>query len=49
MSSFFTLQLGILLSIQFFPTEGARTDGQTCGKMGTNSTAEEGDSPTDGE
>lgn len=26
-----------------------REDGQTCGKMGTNSTVEEGDSPIDGE
>lgn len=47
--AFFTLQLGIRLSIQPFPTGGGRADGQTCGKKGTSSTEEEGDSPIDGE
>lgn len=45
----FTLQLGIRLSIQPFPTGGGRADGQTCGKMGTSSTVEEGDSPIEEE
>lgn len=44
-----TLQLGSLLSLQFFLAWGGIVDVYTCGKIGTNSTVEEGENPITGE